>query len=67
MNEELKVSITIHLGKKPRKGGRPPKDIRRRKRVVLWEGDVLENLKEDKLDSEDEVHSKVINGIVIII
>lgn len=37
-DEEIRLSRTCHLGRKPRKGGRPARDRKDRDRIVFCEG-----------------------------
>lgn len=39
-----KFWITIHFGKNPSKGGRPPKDIKQTKNEILTSGDFKKEL-----------------------
>ncbi|MEO5355550.1 MAG: hypothetical protein H7835_20420 [Magnetococcus sp. XQGC-1] len=32
----LRAEMTNHFGPKPKKGGRPPKDKRIRKKIIVW-------------------------------
>lgn len=32
----LRAEMTNHFGPKPKKGGRPPKDKRTRKKIIVW-------------------------------
>lgn len=65
INEGFKVSITIHLGKNPRKGGRPPRDIIIKNRLGVWRILLDEKLEVTRLESDEEYQSRSINGTVI--
>lgn len=65
IKDEFKVSITIHFGKNPRRGGTPPKDIISKNNLKVRGRDINESLVEIIWEEEEENHNKSIRGMVV--